>query len=158
MNVNVSRNVFHLFCVKCMNGYFSRNFFFHFVKIVVCYMFLFYLFRSFETFGSQVSKWTQTVDDFYGFLYYFQGFIWDIAPFFNAMVIFAEHRYYGQSLPYGNKSLTPGKIFIVASPSFWDSVLSQWVFWEPFWNHLVIWHFLAKIADKNPLIIYHWAK
>jgi hypothetical protein len=24
------------------------------------------------------------------------------------MVIFAEHRYYGQSLPYGNKSLTPG--------------------------------------------------
>ena len=45
------------------------------------------------------------------FLYHFQGFIWDIAPFFNAMVIFAEHRYYGQSLPYGNKSLTPDPNF-----------------------------------------------
>lgn len=32
------------------------------------------------------------------------GFIWDIAPDFNAMIIFAEHRYYGQSLPFGNKS------------------------------------------------------
>jgi len=39
------------------------------------------------------------------------GFIWDIAPFFNAMVIFAEHRYYGRSLPYGNKSLTPDPNF-----------------------------------------------
>ncbi|CAF3340275.1 unnamed protein product [Rotaria socialis] len=32
------------------------------------------------------------------------GFMWDIAPIFNAMVVFAEHRYYGQSLPYGNQS------------------------------------------------------
>jgi len=39
------------------------------------------------------------------------GFIWDIAPFFNAMVVFAEHRYYGKSLPYGNKSLTPDPNF-----------------------------------------------
>jgi lysosomal Pro-X carboxypeptidase len=30
--------------------------------------------------------------------------VWDIAPIFNAMLIFAEHRYYGQSLPYGNAS------------------------------------------------------
>jgi len=34
------------------------------------------------------------------------GFIWDIAPEFNALVIFAEHRYYGSSLPYGNLSTT----------------------------------------------------
>ncbi|XP_011687217.1 PREDICTED: lysosomal Pro-X carboxypeptidase [Wasmannia auropunctata] len=34
------------------------------------------------------------------------GFIWDIAPQFGALVIFAEHRYYGESLPYGNRSFT----------------------------------------------------
>lgn len=37
------------------------------------------------------------------------GFMWDIAPEFNAMVVFAEHRYYGVSLPYGNKSFTAPK-------------------------------------------------
>ncbi|KAF7989870.1 hypothetical protein HCN44_008544 [Aphidius gifuensis] len=32
------------------------------------------------------------------------GFIWDIADSFGAIVVFAEHRYYGESLPYGNES------------------------------------------------------
>lgn len=32
------------------------------------------------------------------------GFMWDIAPHYQALLIFAEHRYYGESLPYGNKS------------------------------------------------------
>nr|AYV89001.1 lysosomal Pro-X carboxypeptidase isoform X2 [Tetranychus truncatus] len=32
------------------------------------------------------------------------GFMWENAPRFKAMVIFAEHRYYGESLPYGDKS------------------------------------------------------
>ena len=36
--------------------------------------------------------------------------VWDIAPLFNAMVVFGEHRYYGKSLPYGNESYaTPDK-------------------------------------------------
>src|ERR1043166_3571963 len=30
------------------------------------------------------------------------GFMWDNAKDFKAMVVFAEHRYYGVSLPYGN--------------------------------------------------------
>lgn len=34
------------------------------------------------------------------------GFMWEIAPSFRALLIFAEHRYYGESMPYGNKSFS----------------------------------------------------
>ncbi|XP_072947836.1 lysosomal Pro-X carboxypeptidase-like [Epargyreus clarus] len=33
------------------------------------------------------------------------GFIWEIAAQYRARVVFAEHRYYGESMPFGNKSL-----------------------------------------------------
>ncbi|CAG4950635.1 unnamed protein product [Parnassius apollo] len=33
------------------------------------------------------------------------GFMWDIAEEFRAKIVFAEHRYYGSSMPFGNKSL-----------------------------------------------------
>uniref|UniRef100_A0AC35GYF3 Uncharacterized protein n=1 Tax=Panagrolaimus sp. PS1159 TaxID=55785 RepID=A0AC35GYF3_9BILA len=32
------------------------------------------------------------------------GFMWDIAPKFGAAVIFAEHRFYGKTQPFGNDS------------------------------------------------------
>ena len=32
------------------------------------------------------------------------GFLWDLAPQLKGTVIFAEHRYYGESMPYGDES------------------------------------------------------
>ncbi|XP_022094625.1 dipeptidyl peptidase 2-like [Acanthaster planci] len=42
------------------------------------------------------------------------GFLFDIAPRFGALVIFAEHRYYGESLPFGNHSYTADNVGLLA--------------------------------------------
>ena len=38
--------------------------------------------------------------------------MWDIAPEFKALLLFVEHRYYGESMPYGNDSY---KVFPIIS-------------------------------------------
>ncbi|KAL5707218.1 lysosomal Pro-Xaa carboxypeptidase [Ranunculus cassubicifolius] len=31
------------------------------------------------------------------------GFVWEIAPLFRALIVFPEHRYYGESMPFGGR-------------------------------------------------------
>jgi len=38
------------------------------------------------------------------------GFMFELAKQWNALVIFAEHRYYGQTLPFGQNSFTPANM------------------------------------------------
>ncbi len=42
--------------------------------------------------------------------YYNSGFIFLLAKKHGAKVIFAEHRYFGESMPFGNVSFNPGNI------------------------------------------------
>ena len=44
------------------------------------------------------------------------GFIFEIAEQFNAGIVFAEHRFYGVSMPYGEEqSFTAGKIGLLST-------------------------------------------
>lgn len=41
------------------------------------------------------------------------GFMWENAKQFKAMVLFAEHRYYGESIPYGKLTRVYNFIFLI---------------------------------------------
>ena len=43
------------------------------------------------------------------------GFMFEIAPKFKALIIFGEHRYYGKSLPFGEKSFEQPRISFLTS-------------------------------------------
>jgi lysosomal Pro-X carboxypeptidase len=55
------------------------------------------------------------------------GLVWEWAAEFNALIVFAEHRYYGQSLPFGNASFTgsnPGYLSVAQVLSDYTALVS----------------------------------
>ncbi|KAI6653616.1 Lysosomal Pro-X carboxypeptidase [Oopsacas minuta] len=52
------------------------------------------------------------------------GLIWEFAAHFNALIIFAEHRYYGESLPFGSHSFANNSMlaFFTAEQALQDYV------------------------------------
>ncbi|GIX78184.1 dipeptidyl peptidase 2 [Caerostris extrusa] len=71
------------------------------------------------------------------------GFIFKAAKEFKALVVFAEHRYYGKSLPFGNHSFTGGAIGLLSV----NQALADYAFFLKSFK-------AARGADKCPVIAF----
>ncbi|KAF2896876.1 hypothetical protein ILUMI_09299 [Ignelater luminosus] len=71
------------------------------------------------------------------------GFMWELAPAFRALLVFAEHRYYGESLPFGNASFSnPKRLGYLTS----SQALADYVY---------LLQYLGKYCKKeNPVIAF----
>ena len=59
------------------------------------------------------------------------GFMFEIAPLFQALVIFPEHRFYGESLPFGQQSFDLDKIeYLSVEQALADYALLLYTFME----------------------------
>jgi dipeptidyl-peptidase II len=72
------------------------------------------------------------------------GFMFDIAPMFQALVVFAEHRYYGKTLPFGDDSFDLDKIpYLNVEQALADYAIFLVDFKQRF-----------NLSDSNPVIVF----
>ncbi|CAH1109164.1 unnamed protein product [Psylliodes chrysocephalus] len=77
------------------------------------------------------------------------GFMFDIAPIFNALLIFVEHRYYGQSLPFGNDSFSSLKQLKYLSTA---QALADFAFVSKYLKTT-----LSETDDRQPTVVAYGA-
>ncbi|GAB1607043.1 dipeptidyl peptidase 2-like [Argonauta hians] len=72
------------------------------------------------------------------------GLMFDLAPKFGALIVFAEHRYYGKSLPFGpvNSFKQPYISFLTVKQALAD------------FAHLINTFKIMKSAEKSPVISF----
>uniref|UniRef100_A0A336L8H0 Lysosomal Pro-X carboxypeptidase n=2 Tax=Culicoides sonorensis TaxID=179676 RepID=A0A336L8H0_CULSO len=66
------------------------------------------------------------------------GLMWELAPKLKASVIFAEHRYYGKSLPFGNMSYSgPDKLGYLSAEQALADYADLLTFLNPTGRHVI---------------------
>jgi lysosomal Pro-X carboxypeptidase len=54
------------------------------------------------------------------------GLMWELAPRYSAMLVFAEHRYYGQSKPFPPKELRANMAWLTSEQAMADYATLLW--------------------------------